>query len=109
MGADEVVVLWVVSVGNDVIVGGAGNDILVGGAGSDTFVFAPGDWNDTIIDFTPGEDVLEFRGGAFADAAAALAAAASSGNDTIITIDDETVLLKDVALANLSINDFHIV
>jgi Ca2+-binding RTX toxin-like protein len=97
-------------VGGDVLAGGAGNDILEGGAGSDTFVFAAGDWKDAVLDFTPGEDILEFRGGAFPDAAAAFAAATSSGNDTIVVIDAETsVILQGVALANLSVNDFHVV
>jgi hypothetical protein len=46
----------------------------------------------------------------FADAAAALAAASTSGGDTIITIDATTsVLLQNVALANLHAGDFHIV
>jgi hypothetical protein len=55
-------------------------------------------------------DVLEFRDGLFADAAAALAAATASGNDTLITIDaGNTVLLKNVAVANLHAGDFHIV
>jgi Ca2+-binding RTX toxin-like protein len=40
--------------GNDRLDGGAGNDILLGGAGSDVFVFNGG--QDTIQDFTNGQD-----------------------------------------------------
>jgi hypothetical protein len=83
---------------------------MSGAAGNDTFVFRTGLGQDTITDFTPGQDVLEFRDGIFADAAAALAAATTSGNDTIITIDaTDSVLLKNVSLANLHTGDFHIV
>ena len=30
-----------------------------GGAGADTFVYAPGDGNDKIEDFTDGEDLID--------------------------------------------------
>ena len=45
--------------GNDIIDGGKGDDILVGGDGSDIFVFDGGGGNDVILDFTPGEDLLQ--------------------------------------------------
>jgi hypothetical protein len=55
-------------------------------------------------------DVAANLNGNFANAAAALAAATSSGSDTLITIDTtNTVLLKNVSLANLHEADFHIV
>jgi Ca2+-binding RTX toxin-like protein len=96
--------------GNDTIAGGQGNDTLSGAAGDDTFVFRASLGQDIVTDFTPGHDVLEFRDGIFADAAAALAAASASGSHTIITIDaTTTVLLQNVALANLHAADFHIV
>ena len=40
---------------DDTINGGAGDDELSGGDGNDTFVFAPGDGNDIIEDFTSGD------------------------------------------------------
>jgi Ca2+-binding RTX toxin-like protein len=96
--------------GNDTIFGGAGNDTMAGGAGNDTFVFRANLGQDTVTDFTVGSDVLEFRDGIFADAAAVLAAATASGSDTLITIDaGNTILLKNVAVANLHVGDFHIV
>jgi hypothetical protein len=50
---------------DDTIVGGAGNDTLTGGNGADTFVFnAAG--KDTITDFAPGTDVLQFSLAKFA-------------------------------------------
>ena len=54
--------------GNDIINGGAGNDAMSGGAGDDTFVFsATGFGNDTINDFNPTEDVLQFSPSLFAN------------------------------------------
>jgi len=38
--------------GNDRIIGGIGADVLAGGSGIDTFVFADGDGNDRITDFS---------------------------------------------------------
>jgi Ca2+-binding RTX toxin-like protein len=94
----------------DVLAGGSGNDTMTGAGGNDTFVFRANLGKDVVTDFVAGSDVLEFRDGVFADAAAALAAATSSGSDTLLTIDaDNTVLLKNVPLANLHQTDFHIV
>ena len=46
--------------GADEIEGGFGNDWLAGGADADVFLFDDDFGNDTIADFTPGEDVLDF-------------------------------------------------
>ncbi len=50
--------------GNDRLIGGAGADRLIGGAGWDVFVFTAQAEPviDTILDFVPGQDKLEFRG-----------------------------------------------
>ena len=82
---------------------------MSGGSGNDTFVFRTNLSQQVINDFTAGSDVFEFHDGIFADAATALASTVS-GNDTLITIDaGNTILLKNVALANLHAGDFHIV
>ncbi len=55
--------------GDDRLIGGAGNDFLTGGAGSDVFVLngSPGSSNlDRIIDFRPGEDLIELDPAIFA-------------------------------------------
>ncbi|WP_412066340.1 calcium-binding protein [Rhizobium sp. SYY.PMSO] len=50
--------------GNDRLVGGAGNDRLEGGQGTDVYVYAAGDGDDIIFDYTGSRDnVLEFGEG----------------------------------------------
>ena len=43
----------------DTLNGGEGDDLMDGGPGADTFVFAPGNGNDYIMDFTTGEDKID--------------------------------------------------
>ena len=47
--------------GDDRLIGGRGNDTVKGGSGADTFVFASNMGQDQVLDFTSGEDVLEFN------------------------------------------------
>ncbi|MCV3243103.1 hypothetical protein OHD58_24720 [Mesorhizobium sp. ZC-5] len=98
---------------NDTIIGNSGNDSLTGGAGNDVFVFDPGFGKDTITDFTAGVgsvDAIEFADDVFADFAAVLAVASQVGADTLITADvNNTITLKNIALANLHQEDFQFV
>jgi Ca2+-binding RTX toxin-like protein len=49
--------------GADTLAGGLGKDRLTGGGDSDLFVFSQGGANgDTVVDFTPAADSLEFDG-----------------------------------------------
>ena len=45
--------------GNDTLHGGPGNDLLDGGPGTDTFVFAPGNGDDSIMDFNVAGDKID--------------------------------------------------
>ena len=45
--------------GADVLRGGPGNDRLDGGEGDDVFFFAPGGGDDTVLDFSMGEDQVD--------------------------------------------------
>jgi len=46
--------------GSDILDGGAGDDTLTGGKGFDSFQFGENSGNDTITDFTPGQDIISF-------------------------------------------------
>jgi Ca2+-binding RTX toxin-like protein len=89
---------------------GGPNDILIGGAGADTFVFAPNFGADTVNNFKPGTDALQFSQSMFADAAAALSNAHQVGSDVAITDSSlDVVTLHSIQLANLHASDFHII
>ncbi|MDX8355765.1 tandem-95 repeat protein [Cognatiyoonia sp. IB215182] len=96
---------------NDTLAGDAGNDTLTGGSGDDTFVFDPGFGKDIITDFAAGaatDDVVEFRGitnlVSYTDV---LNSAADDGTDTTIMLDtDNSIVLKNVVISDLSSDDF---
>ena len=48
--------------GDDVLEGGAGDDRLYGGSADDVFIFERGHGEDSIADFTNGDDVILLRG-----------------------------------------------
>ena len=105
--------------GDDTIDGGEGNDMLTGGAGADTFVFfardagqaSPGEVNsgfDRILDFDRAEgDRIDLRATWRRPTFADLRADASQfGTDTHLRLGVDTIVLEDVALAELSANMF---
>jgi Ca2+-binding RTX toxin-like protein len=80
--------------GTDILVGGAGTDTLTGGAAADNFVFnLPSDGVDTIVDFAPGVDHIEFSNlgftaigaaGTLAAGAFVIGAGAADASDRVI-------------------------
>ncbi len=115
-GADTVVG----SAAVNVIETGAGNDTITTGSGSDVLVFRSGFGADTVTDFATGAfssgnfgadtDVLRFDAAVFATAQDVLAAAAQSGSDVIITHSaGNTITLKNVNLADLSVASIDII
>ncbi|MDE0538735.1 MAG: calcium-binding protein [Rhodospirillales bacterium] len=92
--------------GADTIEGGTTDDTLTGGEGADTFVFASGHGNDTITDFTDGEDTIDlstFTGiTGFSDLTVA-----QDGNNTVITVPGGgTITLQGFTSTDLDTNDF---
>jgi hypothetical protein len=89
---------------------GGPSDILNGGAGVDTFVFKSDFGSNTVNNFTPGTDTLQFSQSMFASALAVLGDAQQVGSDVVIAYDAlDVVTLHNVQLANLHTSDFHIV
>ena len=101
--------------GKDVIFATGHTDTLIGGLGADQFVFRIGDGNDTIMDFAPGQDHIDLRaffatvdtGNIVQWLAGHAATSTANSADVLITLDeDDSITLANVAIANLSANDF---
>jgi Ca2+-binding RTX toxin-like protein len=99
--------------GNDEIDGGQANDVLTGGTGADTFVFTavrtkfgPGTDSgfDRITDFSRSQgDRIDLSAHKEATDFATLRATSSQfGTDTHLRLGDDTIVLEDVALSQLS-------
>ena len=79
--------------GNDTLSGGKGNDTLTGGAGVDVFVYATGDGNDVITDYT-AQDKLRIT---------VSYSTLNSGNDITITVGTGKLTLKNAKGTKLNI------
>jgi Ca2+-binding RTX toxin-like protein len=91
----------------NVLIGAAGNDFLFGGANNDVFAFSAGFGHDTILDFAPGGDDIQFRTEVFANFAQVMANATQVGTDVVITKDaGNTITLDNVLLGSLAASDF---
>ena len=75
---------------NDTLDGGAGDDTLIGGSGSDTFIQNFNDvGNNTIADFNPAEDTIDFQG---IDSDADLSITQTSNGGTFISAGNGSTL-----------------
>jgi Ca2+-binding RTX toxin-like protein len=102
---------------SDRLTGDSHDNIFFGLGGNDTFVFKSNLGHDTIADFTPGQDRIELdfdplSGGEGNPGTFEMwlgSHAQASGNDTLITLDvlhNNTILLKNVNVANVHATDF---
>jgi serralysin len=92
--------------GKDWIDGGDGNDMLSGGAGGDIFVFSVLSGTDTITDFETG-DVIYLRD-LWIDGAQDLFEnhMVEQGDDVVITVFEDVLVIENVMMAELDANDF---
>ena len=79
--------------GNDTLNGGKGNDTLTGGAGADVFIYASGDGNDVITDYT-AQDKLRITGSY---------STLNSGNDIVVKVGTGKLTLKNAKGVKLNI------
>ena len=98
-------------IGNDTLFAGSGSDYLQGDAGDDMFVFEASFGTSLIIDFEIGSaahhDVVQFKGGVFANLADVLAHAVQDGTNLVITTSTgDTLTLANVLKANLTADHF---
>ena len=94
--------------GNDTITGGAGDDTLSGGADDDTFVFAPGDGDDTIMDFGNADDRIDLRAFEDIDSINDLSME-QQGDNVVIDLSEQgggTIILSGFDINDLSLSDF---
>ena len=95
---------------DDTLQGGTSDDTMTGGTGSDTFVFNEKSGNDTITDFTDGDDTIDlsaFSGiTGFTDLDGKIS---QSGSDTVIDLTDfggGTITLEGFTSTDLTTDDF---
>jgi hypothetical protein len=94
------------------IVANAPNQTLTGSSASDTFVFNFIDvGHNTVTNFHPDTDTLQFSGTIFANPQAALNATQDDGHgNTVVALDaHDTITLTAVLKAQLHTADFHFV
>ncbi|UWQ34536.1 calcium-binding protein [Leisingera sp. M527] len=84
--------------GRDMLLGHKGNDVLTGGSQADTFVFHKGHGNDTITDFTAGEDHIAIGRGA---SRLSQLDFESQGDDVLVSFANVTILVEDITVAQL--------
>ena len=99
--------------GKDVFFGQAGDDSYFGGSEADRFVFVLFEiGNDTIRDFTAGEDIIDLRATGITGFTDILAHSYQDGANTVIKFDlfgiEGTITLLGVDRAALSARDFEI-
>jgi hypothetical protein len=92
------------------IVASAPNQTLTGTGASNNFVFNFANiGHDTVTDFHPGTDTLQFGGAIFANAQAVLNATLDDGHgNTVVSLDaHDAITLSGVIKAQLHAADFH--
>jgi Ca2+-binding RTX toxin-like protein len=91
--------------GDDRLYGQGGDDTLTGGPGADRYVYlAAGFGHDTVTFFADGWDKVDFSNYAGLTFGQLTIAPASGG--VLVTVASDSILLKGVSLANVTVADF---
>ncbi|MDE0512860.1 MAG: hypothetical protein OXI88_13845 [Gammaproteobacteria bacterium] len=96
--------------GDNLFEGGAGADRLEGGEGADTFIFDRGHGEDTIADFTDGEDLIDLTAFGLSGFEELTSLSDSDGTTIDLTAHPDggggSILLEGFDMANLDATDF---
>jgi hypothetical protein len=101
--------------GKDVIFATGHSDTLTGGASADQFVFTANSGDDIITDFMPGHDRIDLMDdfpfipddqSSFDDWLTLSGDVVQQGEDTLITLGCDSILLSNVSRNSLQMNDF---
>ena len=94
--------------GDDTLVGGFGDDLLTGGEGNDRFVIGHRWGEDTITDFTGGEDVIAFEVGGWRGRLGSFEALEITevGADVEVEFGRLSVVVENTTAASLTADDF---
>lgn len=91
---------------SDRLTGRGGDDRLFGGDGADIFAFYSGWGHDRVEDFEVGLDFVSLTGLGFESSEAVVDAFVQSGSDALLRIGDDSLILVDTLVADLTSNDF---
>lgn len=89
--------------GVDRITGGRGDDTMSGGAGNDIFYFDAMSAHDTITDFNPNAETLDFRGSGYSMADVSVQSVAGGA---LVTVGAVSITLLGVATSDIAVDDF---
>ena len=89
--------------GNDTLIGSLGNDQMTGGADADTFVFTARSGWDTVTDYEDGIDMLSitYPGRSFDQLVIR-----ADGDNTTIWYGSGGIILEDIAITQITADDF---
>jgi subtilisin-like proprotein convertase family protein len=95
--------------GDDVLDGGHDNDILEGGAGNDIFLFYMGSGTDTLLDFIPGQDLIDLTPFGMDDVNDLFDSSHQEGDNLLIDLfpsSEDQLILADLTVDDLGPDDF---
>lgn len=92
--------------GNDQLSGDMGGDWLTGGDGADSFVFGKVHGQDEILDFTPGEDLIDLSGMGVAGDDFSDLEISQLASGVLVATGNGQILLQGLLLADITADDF---